>query len=161
MTQQLNASYRSRTVLRVSIIVFNRWLRCFWSSSSRLTMGKALSLGGLLVSASLFLAACASSSVQRIGTASYSPRQSNADVFVFTDASQVKEPYEVVGIVSYDNPGKYRVLSLGDAIEPLKTKARETGANGIIIDKSQPIRSGTISTGIYAEARAIRLKNRN
>jgi hypothetical protein len=124
-------------------------------------MGKALSLGGLLVSASLFLAACASSSVQRIGTASYSPRPSNADVFVFTDASQVKEPYEVVGIVSYDNPGKYRVLSLGDAIEPLKTKAREIGANGIIIDKSQPIKSGIISTGIYAEARAIRLKNRN
>jgi hypothetical protein len=116
---------------------------------------------GLLVLASLFLAACASSSVQRIGTASYSPRPSNADVFVFTDASQVKEPYEVVGIVSYDNPGKYRVLGLGDAIEPLKTKAREIGANGIIIDKSQPIKSGFISTGIYAEARAILLKNRN
>ncbi|HEY2457926.1 MAG TPA: hypothetical protein VGI13_11550 [Candidatus Acidoferrum sp.] len=43
-----------------------------------------------------------------------------------------------------------------NAIEPLKTKAREIGANGIIIDKSQPIKSGIISTGIYAEARAIR-----
>ena len=85
----------------------------------------------------------------------------NAEVFVFTDASQVKELYEVVGIISYDNPGKYQVLSLGDVIEPLKTKAREIGANGIIIDKSQPIKSGFISTGIYAEARAIRLKNRN
>jgi hypothetical protein len=85
-------------------------------------------------------------------------------LFCFSDAinaSQVKEPYEVVGIISYDNPGKYQVLSLGDAIEPLKTKAREIGANGIIIDKSQPIKSGFISTGIYAEARAIRLKNRN
>ena len=85
-------------------------------------------------------------------------------LFCFSEAinaSQVKEPYEVVGIISYDNPGKYQVLSLGDAIEPLKTKAREIGANGIIIDKSQPIKSGFISTGIYAEARAIRLKNRN
>jgi hypothetical protein len=85
-------------------------------------------------------------------------------LFCFSDAinaSQVKEPYEVVGIISYDKPGKYQVLSLGDAIEPLKTKAREIGANGIIIDKSQPIKSGFISTGIYAEARAIRLKNRN
>jgi hypothetical protein len=45
----------------------------------------------------------------------------NAEVFVFTDASQVKVPYEVVGIISYDNPGKYQVLSLGDAIEPLKS----------------------------------------
>jgi hypothetical protein len=116
---------------------------------------------GLLVLASLFLAACASSSVERIGTASYSPQPPNAEVFVFTDASQVKEVYEVVGIISYDNPGKYQVLSLGDAIEPLKTKAREIGANGITIDKSQPIKSGFISTGIYAEARAIRLKNRN
>jgi hypothetical protein len=79
----------------------------------------------------------------------------------FTRASQVKEPYEVVGIISYDNPGKYQVLSLGDAIEPLKTKAREIGANGIIIDKSQPVKSGLISTGIYVEARAIRIKNRN
>lgn len=85
-------------------------------------------------------------------------------LFCFSDAinaSQVKEPYEVVGIISYDNPGKYQVLSLGDAMEPLKTKVREIGANGIIIDKSQPIKSGFISTGIYAEARAIRLKNRN
>jgi len=124
-------------------------------------MGKIVTLGGLLVLAVFFLAACASSSVERIGTAWYSPQPPNAEVFVFTDASQVKVPYEVVGIISYDNPGKYQVLSLGDAIEPLKTKAREIGANGIIIDKSQPVKSGLISTGIYAEARAIRLKNRN
>jgi hypothetical protein len=30
--------------------------------------------------------------------------------------------------------------------------AREIGANGIIIDKSQPIKSGFISTGIYAKS---------
>jgi hypothetical protein len=44
------------------------------------------------------------------------------------------------------------------AIEPLKTKAREIRANGIIIEKSQPVKSGFIFTGIYAEAQAIRLK---
>jgi hypothetical protein len=49
----------------------------------------------------------------------------NAEVVVFTGASQVKEQYEVVGIISYDNPGKYQVPRLGDAIRPLKTKARE------------------------------------
>jgi hypothetical protein len=43
----------------------------------------------------------------------------------------------------------------------LKTKARKIGANGIILDKSQPIKSGIISTGIWVEARAIRLKNGN
>ena len=54
-----------------------------------------------------------------------------------------------------------QVLSLGDAIEPLKTKSREIGANGMIIDKSQPVKSGFIPTGVYVEARAIRIKNRN
>jgi hypothetical protein len=103
---------------------------------------------------------CVSSSVERIGTVSYTPRPPNSEVAVFTDASQIKEPYDVVGIISYDNPGKYQILTLGDAIEPLKTKAREIGANAIIIDKSQRVKSGIISTGIWAEARAIHLKGR-
>jgi hypothetical protein len=113
-----------------------------------------------MVIASVLLSACASNSVQQIGTVSYAPLLESSEVVVFTSESQIKEPYEVVGIISYDNPGKFRVMSLGDAIEPLKEKAREVGANGIIIDKSQPIKSGIISTGIYAEARAIRLKTR-
>lgn len=112
-------------------------------------------LGALLLAVTL--AACASSSVERIGTSSYAPAPDSAPVFVFTDASQVKKPYQVIGIISYDNPGKYQILDLGDAIEPLKQKARQIGANGIIIDKSQPVKSGFISTGIYVEARAIRL----
>jgi hypothetical protein len=114
----------------------------------------------LLIVVSLLLSACASNSVQKIGTSSYAPLPESSEVIVFTSETQIKQPYEVVGIISYDNPGKFRVMSLGDAIEPLKEKAREVGANGIIIDKSQPIRSGIISTGIFAEARAIRLKNR-
>src|SRR5271157_15952 len=57
-------------------------------------MGKIVMLGGLLALASLLLGACASSSVERIGTASYSPQPPNAEVFVFTDASQVKVQYE-------------------------------------------------------------------
>jgi hypothetical protein len=77
---------------------------------------------------------------------------------VFTADNQVKQPFEVVGIISYDNPGKYQILSLGNAIEPLKEEARTGRRNAIIIDKSQPIKSGVVSTGIYVEARAIRLK---
>jgi hypothetical protein len=92
---------------------------------------------------------------------SYPAEPPNAPVFVFTEASQIKVPYEVIGVVSYDNPGKFQVLSLGNAIEPLKTKAREIGANGIIIENSRLIRSRLISTGIYAEAQSIRLKNAN
>jgi hypothetical protein len=97
--------------------------------------------------------------VEKIGTSSYAPLAPDAEVAVFTDESQIKQPFDVVGIISYDKPGKYRILSLGNAIEPLKEKARSVGANGIIIDKSNPIKSGIISTGIYVEARAIRLKS--
>jgi hypothetical protein len=109
---------------------------CMPPSDSKLALRKSITLRGLLLPAGLFFSACASSSVQRVGTASYAPVSPDANVVVFTDVSHVKEPYEVVEIISCDNPGKYQVLTLGDAIEPLKPKAREIGVNGIIIDKS-------------------------
>ena len=84
----------------------------------------------------------------KIGTSAYAPLPESAEITVFNETSQIKRPYKVIGIISYDNPGKFRILTLGDAIEPLKEKAREVGANGIIIDKSQPVKSGIISTGI-------------
>jgi hypothetical protein len=111
----------------------------------------------LIVVALVGVSSCASTSVTKIGTATYAPLAEGAEVAVFTTESQIKQPFEVVGIISYDNPGKYQVLDLGDAMEPLKEKARAVGGNAIIIDKSHPIKSGIISTGIYVEARAIRL----
>jgi hypothetical protein len=102
------------------------------------------------------VAAC--SSVEKVGTSVYQPLASNEEVTVCTADNQIKPPFEVVGIISYNNPGKFHVLTLGHAREPLKAKARQVGANAIIIDKSYPVKSGIISTGIYAEARAIRLK---
>lgn len=113
------------------------------------------------VFAILLLDACTSSSAQRIGSASYPPLAAATDVVVYTSEAQIKKPYQVIGIVSYDNPGKFRVLDLSSAIEPLKEKARKLGANAIIINKSQPVKSGSISTGIYAEARAVRLTQRS
>lgn len=110
----------------------------------------------LLITTMLFLiSAC--TSVHKIGQSSYPPLMKNEEVLVFTAENQIKDKYEVIGIISYNNPGKYQVLTLESAIEPLKKKAREVGANAIIIDKSQPVKSGIISTGIYVEARAIRL----
>jgi hypothetical protein len=120
---------------------------------------KAIIRSTLLVLELIVITSCASSSVTKIGTGAYAPLASGAEVAVFTSESQIKQPVEVVGIISYDNPGKYRILDLGDAMEPLKEKARSVGGNAIIIDKSHPIKSGIISTGIYVEARAIRLKH--
>ena len=112
----------------------------------------------LFLLAVLALAGCVSSSVTKIGTSDYPPLEPNEEVSVYTAEDQIKQPFDVVGIISYDNPGKYRILTLGAAIEPLKAKARLVGGNAIIIDKSHPVKSGIISTGIYVEARAIRLR---
>ena len=103
---------------------------------------------GHLIPVILVLAACASSSVQKIGTSAYAPLAE--DIIVFTEANQIKSPYEVIGIISYNNPGKYQVLTLGDAIEPLKEKAREIGTNTIIIDKSQPAKSANGNIHVVA-----------
>jgi hypothetical protein len=48
-------------------------------------------------------------------------------------------------------------IDLSNSYEPLKTKAREVGANGVIIDNSSQVISGIISRGISVDARAIRL----
>ena len=112
---------------------------------------------GLISILCTLLVACANVGVQRIGQSSYPPLSGNENIIVFTADNQIKGQYEVVGIISYNNPGKYQVLTLETAMEPLKEKARQLGANAIIIDKSQPVKSGIISTGIYVEARAIRI----
>ena len=117
-------------------------------------------VGACLMFGVFGLTACASDSVQNIGTAHYAALDEGTEVAVFTSEGQVKEPYEVVGVISHNDPGKYHIRSLGDAIPALKEKAREIGANGIIIDKSQPVKSGIVSTGIYVEARAIRLSRK-
>jgi hypothetical protein len=119
---------------------------------------KTITQNILLALGLILITSCVSSSVTKIGTGAYAPLASGTEVAVFTSESQINQPFEVVGIISYDNPGKYQILNLGSAIEPLKQKARAVGGNAIIIDKSHPIKSGIISTGIYVEARAIRLK---
>jgi hypothetical protein len=112
----------------------------------------------VFAAAALILSACARSSAIPIGS---SPPAAalpvGSDVQVFTSERDITVPFRVVGLVSYTDPGKYQILTLGSAIEPLKEKARELGANGIIIDRSERVKSGIISTGIAAEARAIRL----
>jgi len=106
----------------------------------------------------IFILACASSSSQRIGQSSYPSQPDTTEVLVFTSDTQIKDKFETIGIISHNNPGKYRILTIESAIEPLKQQARQLGANAIIIDKSYPVKSGIISTGIYVEARAILIR---
>ncbi len=103
------------------------------------------------------VSSCWSTSVTKTGTASYAPLGDGRDVTIFTAESDVKQPFVVVGTISYDGPGKNDKLDFGAATEPLKDKARAFGGNGIIIDKFRPIKSGITSSRISVEARAIRL----
>jgi hypothetical protein len=122
----------------------------------------AMRRGTLLVSMGLLLGACASHEpVRTVDSSTYPALPPAVDVAVFTDAEQIKEPYEVIGPISYTDPGKYEMVAVSNAVEPLKAKARAIGGNGIIIDKTEPVKSGIVTTGIAVEARAIRLTGKN
>jgi hypothetical protein len=103
------------------------------------------------------VSSCASTSVTKIGTSTYAPLAEGRDVTIFNSESEVKQPFAVVGIISYDGPGKNDKLDFGAATEPLREKARALGGNGIIIDKFGPLKSLITSTRIYVRARAIHL----
>lgn len=126
-------------------------------AAEKLVGGTTMRSSQRLIAASMLflLTACASSSVQRIGPKSYAPLPNNVEVAVYTAESQVGRPFEVVGTINYTDPGKFQILSVSDAYPQLKQKAREIGANGLIIDNSSEIISGAISRGIAVDARAI------
>ncbi len=90
----------------------------------------------------------------------YPPLPSTAGVFVFKEESEINQPFEVVGGIYYDNPKPLQILGPDDALEPLKAEARAIGANGLILNFAEPVQSGIVSRGIYAEALAIRLTSK-
>ena len=72
-------------------------------------------------------------------------------------ASDIHQPFEVVADVTAMDLGKWQVLTMQDSLPALEAKARAVGANAIIVDSYQPVKSGIISTGYSVQARAIRL----
>ncbi|MGA7127164.1 MAG: hypothetical protein WBZ19_12700 [Chthoniobacterales bacterium] len=111
----------------------------------------------LLAVALAGVSSCASTSVTKIKTETYAPLSEGAGVTVFSTESEVKQPFAVVGAISYDGPGNNLKIDLGAATEPLKEKAREVGGNAVIIDNIRPIKWALFSTGIHVEARAVHL----
>lgn len=101
---------------------------------------------------------CASSSVTRVGSEPLAATAPTSEISVFSQESEVKTPFKILGIINYNNPGKFQILTLEDAMPNLKDQARSIGANAIIIDKSAPVKSGYISTGITVTARAIKVE---
>jgi hypothetical protein len=103
------------------------------------------------------ITSCWSTSVTKIGSGTYAPLGEGKEVTIFTAESDVKQPFAVVGLISYEGPGKNDKFDFGAATEPLRVKARALGANAIIVDKFYPIKSGLTSTRIAVRARAIHL----
>jgi hypothetical protein len=118
--------------------------------------------GAFLAVVGLLLAACTTGEpVHTVGPSTYEALPPKVEVAVFTEDGQVKEPYEVIGPISYVDPGKYEMEAISNAVEPLKAKARAIGGNGIIIDKTEPVKAGIVTTGVAVQARAIRLTGKN
>jgi len=105
----------------------------------------------------LLATGCTGVGVTLVGD-SHNPLPPTYEVFVFSGERDITRQFEVLGIITYTNPGKYQILSLDDAIPALKEKARSIGANGLIIDESHTTKSGFISTGVSVRARAILIK---
>jgi hypothetical protein len=114
----------------------------------------------VLFLATPLLSGCAHLSFTPVGDSNYRPLGSGTGVFIFPDEDDVDELFEVVGTIEYANPGKYQQISLRDVFPLLRERAREAGANGVIIDDRQTIVSGIASRGIAVRARAIRLLGR-
>jgi hypothetical protein len=96
----------------------------------------------IVLAASLVLVACAT--VEKVGTSSYAPLSSTTDVALFTAESQVEAPFEVVANISYTDPGKFQILSLKDAFEPLKARrerSERTASSSIARKPSSPASS--------------------
>ena len=93
-----------------------------------------------------------------VGGKRYEPLPQSAPVKVFESPGQGPRQFEVVATIVHADPCKMHTCALQDAFEPLSAKARELGANGIIIDNSQLIKTSVYSTGIAVDARAIRFE---
>ncbi len=121
------------------------------SSGSKLGgMRRTLSLPSLLL-----VIGCATTSSTPTGTTRYAALGSRVPVAVYSDPSEVPAHFVTVAMLNFNDPGKYHIRSLDDAIPALQDRAREAGANAIIIDHYAPVKSGLISTGITVQARAV------
>lgn len=79
-------------------------------------------------------------------------------VAVFRSESEAPAGYMTIAAITHFDWGKYRRLTIEDAIPILQGKAQTQGANGIIIDSCEVVYSGIFSRGIDVKARAILIK---
>jgi hypothetical protein len=91
-----------------------------------------------------------------VSAKAFAPLPESAPVTIFESPARAPRHFEVVATIQHADPCKMHTCTLKDANDPLSAKARELGANGIIIDNSQIMKTSVFSTGIAVDARAIR-----
>jgi uncharacterized caspase-like protein len=99
-------------------------------------------------------------SAKPVGSAHFSPQAPDAQVAVFNSPEAVKQPFTELALLTHSDPCKAlvsRTCTLSDAIGPLSAKAREVGADAIIIDRIQSVKTSLLTTGITVSGRAVRL----
>src|SRR5258708_708911 len=101
---------------------------------------------------------CVSTTVTPTSDKHYAAFPDSSNVRVFASERDIKQNYEVLGIVEHSDVGKYQNITLEKVLPELKKKARKMGANALIIDQSTPTKSGIFSRGIDVRVRAIRLQ---
>lgn len=105
----------------------------------------------------LLLAACADPTIHPVGSAHYEALPPGSIVRVFRAESDVHQPFTVVAVIRTTRKERGRTPELDDVIPEIQEKARSVGADGVILDATEPVRSGILTMGISVSARAIRL----
>ena len=117
-----------------------------------------MKLGAGLLFVLLLLAACADPTIHPVGAAHYEPLPPGSVVRVFLAESDVHQPFAVVAVIRTTRKDKSQTPELDDVIPEIQEKARTVGADGVIIDATDPVRSHILTMGITVSARAIRLE---
>lgn len=78
---------------------------------------------------------------------SVSPAPAGKAVHVYYNPNDVKQPFQAVGLitVNYEKGGQWNLSHETKLIDKVIRRARELGANGLILQISQPQSSGPVS----------------
>jgi hypothetical protein len=113
----------------------------------------ALTLALVSIGVSL-LAGCTSASITWVGTDTFPPLPDAAEMLVFSNEQEIQTAYMTLGIITHSAEGMTST-TLEAGMAPLKSKAREVGANGVIIDQTLPM--GAYGRGLMVRTRAMRM----
>ncbi len=102
------------------------------------------------------LAGCANPPVF-YGDNRYPALSETAPIHVYMKESDIRVPYDVIATITAMDLGKYQMLTIQDLFPTLEAKARAIGANAVIVDGYQPVKSGIFSTGYSVYGRAVRV----